>query len=71
MAYYHDDQIEDYLFKVVLIGDSAVGKSNLLSRYGRNEISDAEHGDPRQRSEGADLGHSRPGEVPCRDFRLL
>lgn len=28
----------DYLFKVVLIGDSAVGKSNLLSRYARNEF---------------------------------
>ncbi|XP_047319136.1 ras-related protein RABA5c-like [Impatiens glandulifera] len=29
---------EDYLFKVVVIGDSAVGKSNLLSRYARNEF---------------------------------
>ncbi len=38
MAYHHDDRIEDYLFKVVLIGDSAVGKSNLLSRYARNEF---------------------------------
>ncbi len=38
MAYHHDDQIEDYLFKVVLIGDSAVGKYNLLSRYARNEF---------------------------------
>ncbi|CAE6533969.1 unnamed protein product [Rhizoctonia solani] len=27
----------DYLFKVVLIGDSGVGKSNLLSRFTRNE----------------------------------
>jgi len=33
-----DDTGEDYLFKVVLIGDSAVGKSNLLSRYARNEF---------------------------------
>lgn len=33
-----DDPGEDYLFKVVLIGDSAVGKSNLLSRYARNEF---------------------------------
>lgn len=28
----------DYLFKIVLIGDSAVGKSNLLSRFTRNEF---------------------------------
>jgi len=26
----------DYLFKVVLVGDSGVGKSNLLSRFTRN-----------------------------------
>lgn len=29
----------DYVFKVVLIGDSAVGKSQILSRYARNEFS--------------------------------
>ncbi|CAL52204.1 Small GTPase superfamily, Rab type [Ostreococcus tauri] len=28
----------DYLFKVVLVGDSGVGKSNLLSRFTRNEF---------------------------------
>ena len=29
----------DYLFKIVLVGDSGVGKSNLLSRFTRNEFS--------------------------------
>ncbi|EPS65006.1 hypothetical protein M569_09770 [Genlisea aurea] len=28
----------DYVFKVVLIGDSAVGKSQILSRFARNEF---------------------------------
>jgi small GTP-binding protein len=38
----HDEESavgsEEYLFKIVLIGDSAVGKSNLLSRFARNEF---------------------------------
>lgn len=38
MAYRSDDDY-DYLFKLVLIGDSGVGKSNLLSRFARNEFS--------------------------------
>ncbi|KAE8708515.1 Ras-related protein RABA2a [Hibiscus syriacus] len=38
MARRPDDEY-DYLFKVVLIGDSGVGKSNLLSRFTRNEFS--------------------------------
>ncbi|XP_051127495.1 ras-related protein Rab11D-like [Andrographis paniculata] len=29
----------DYVFKVVLIGDSSVGKSQMLSRFARNEFS--------------------------------
>jgi GTPase SAR1 family protein len=28
----------DLLFKIVLIGDSSVGKSNLLTRFTRNEF---------------------------------
>lgn len=39
MAFYsQEDTCEDYLFKIVLIGDSAVGKSNLLARFARDEF---------------------------------
>ena len=33
-----EEQTKDYLFKIVLIGDSAVGKSNLLARFARDEF---------------------------------
>jgi len=32
------NQEYDYLFKIVLIGDSDVGKSQLLSRFTKNEF---------------------------------
>eukprot|EP01066_Platyproteum_vivax_P020881 Platyproteum_vivax@DN8832_c0_g1_i1.p1 len=32
------DEYYDYLYKIVLIGDSGVGKSNLLSRFTRDEF---------------------------------
>ncbi|KAF3793864.1 Ras-related protein [Nymphaea thermarum] len=38
MPYADEERTEDYLFKIVLIGDSAVGKSNLLARFARNEF---------------------------------
>lgn len=39
MAYDGDEeQSQDYLFKIVLLGDSSVGKSNLLARFARNEF---------------------------------
>nr|KJB48192.1 hypothetical protein B456_008G056300 [Gossypium raimondii] len=36
--YDEDSSGEEYLFKIVIIGDFTVGKSNLLSRYTRNEF---------------------------------
>ncbi|XP_022774995.1 ras-related protein Rab11A-like isoform X2 [Durio zibethinus] len=38
-GYGDPSQKTDYVFKVVLIGDSAVGKSQILARYARNEFS--------------------------------
>ncbi|XP_042006877.1 ras-related protein YPT3-like [Salvia splendens] len=38
MAGYKGEDEYDYLFKLVLIGDSGVGKSNLLSRFTKNEF---------------------------------
>lgn len=38
MSQSKDSDDYDYLFKIVLIGDSGVGKSNLLSRFTRNEF---------------------------------
>jgi Ras-related protein Rab-11A/Ras-related protein Rab-11B len=38
MATKGGEEAYDYLFKIVLIGDSGVGKSNLLSRFTKNEF---------------------------------
>ncbi|KAL2343083.1 hypothetical protein Fmac_004368 [Flemingia macrophylla] len=39
IGYGDANQRIDYVFKVVLIGDSAVGKSQILARFARNEFS--------------------------------
>ncbi|KAL8090186.1 ras-related protein RABA4d-like [Apium graveolens] len=41
MSNFHGDfnQKIDYVFKIVLIGDSAVGKSQLLARFSKNQFS--------------------------------
>ncbi|RID66960.1 hypothetical protein BRARA_D02067 [Brassica rapa] len=39
MGKYKSQDDYDYLFKVVLTGDSGVGKSNLLSRFTKNDFS--------------------------------
>ena len=38
-GYNERDQPVEYLFRVMLIGDSAVGKSQLLARFSQNEFS--------------------------------
>jgi len=38
MTLAQEDDEYDFLFKVVLVGDSGVGKSNILSRFTRNEF---------------------------------
>ncbi|KAK4379168.1 hypothetical protein RND71_001030 [Anisodus tanguticus] len=37
-VYHHNEDEIDYVFKVVVIGDSAVGKTQVLSRFAKNEF---------------------------------
>lgn len=73
MSNEHDDY--DYLFKIVLIGDSGVGKSNILSRFTRNEFSVESKSTigvefatrsieiEKKSSESSNMGHSWTGAV--------
>lgn len=38
MSYVSLNEDIEYMIKIILIGDSGVGKSNLLSRYCKNEF---------------------------------
>lgn len=38
LAYKMEEEQYDYLFKIVLVGESGVGKTNLLSRFSRDEF---------------------------------
>ncbi|KAJ6847338.1 ras-related protein RGP1-like [Iris pallida] len=73
----------DYVFKMVVVGDSAVGKSQLLSRFSNNEfradgardggrrVPDQDHPHRQEARQGADMGHGRAGAVPLRHHGLL
>jgi hypothetical protein len=67
-AGYRVEDNYDYLFKVVLSGDSDVDKSNLLSRFTCNKFSLVSKSTigvefATRSLQGPDLGHRRPGAV--------
>ena len=51
----------DYLFKIVLIGDVLVGKTNIISKYLRNVFSDNSKG-----TVGVELGTTYNNKYKCK-----
>ncbi|XP_034631642.1 ras-related protein Rab-43 isoform X3 [Trachemys scripta elegans] len=68
----------DFLFKLVLIGDASVGKTCLVQRFKTGAFAERQGStigvDFTMKSleiQVADLGHSRPGEIPNHHTELL
>uniref|UniRef100_A0A674HKI4 small monomeric GTPase n=1 Tax=Taeniopygia guttata TaxID=59729 RepID=A0A674HKI4_TAEGU len=76
------DQNFDYMFKILIIGNSSVGKTSFLFRYADDSFTPAfvstvastsrsRPSTGTQTHQAADLGHGRAGAVPHHHHRLL